>query len=292
VTAHRRLWSEAQAKSAVLVEALPYIQRWTGKTVVIKVGGEIADNPDTLKGFATDVTLLRFVGIRPILVHGGGNQISQAMRALGLEPHFIGGYRVTDKQTVTVVREAMMEVNEAISEAIDSNGGNAVRLAGDADRILLTRKLWGAGGEDLGLVGEVEHVDPNELYRVLLKEYIPVIAPLGLGDEGTTNINADLAAAAIAVKMEAQKLVFLTNTEGLYRDFGDETSLISEITVSQLREMLDGGHLSKGMIPKISGVVNAMEAGVPQAHILDGRQPHCLLVEIFTDEGSGTMVLP
>jgi acetylglutamate kinase len=292
MTTHRRLWSEAQAKSAVLVEALPYIQQWTGKTVVIKVGGEIADNPDTLKGFATDLTLLRFVGIRPILVHGGGNQISQAMRALGLEPHFIGGYRVTDKQTVNVVREAMMEVNEAISEAIDSNGGNAVRLAGDADRILLTRKLWGAGGEDLGLVGEVEDVDPNELYRVLLKEYIPVIAPLGLGDEGTTNINADLAAAAVAVKMEAQKLVFLTNTEGLYRDFGDETSLISEITVGQLREMLDGGHLSKGMIPKISGVVNAMEAGVPQAHILDGRQPHCLLVEIFTDEGSGTMVLP
>lgn len=289
---HRRLWSEAQVKSAVLVEALPYIQRWTGKTVVIKVGGEIADNPDTLKGFATDLTLLRFVGIRPILVHGGGNQISQAMRQMGLEPHFIGGYRVTDKKTVTVVREAMMEVNEAIAQAIDSNGGNAVRLAGDADKLLLTKKLWGAGGEDLGLVGEVTDVDPNELYRVLLKEYIPVIAPLGLGEEGTTNINADLAAAAIAVKMDAEKLVFLTNTEGLYRDFGDETSLISEITVGQLREMLDEGHLSKGMIPKVSGVVNAMEAGVPQAHILDGRQPHCLLVEIFTDEGSGTMVLP
>lgn len=287
-----RLWSEAQAKSAVLVEALPYIQRWTGKTVVIKVGGEIADNPETLKGFATDLTLLRFVGIRPILVHGGGNQISQAMRALGLEPHFIGGYRVTDKQTVTVVREAMMEVNEAISQAIDSNGGNAVRLAGDADKLLLTRKLWGANGEDLGLVGEVTDVDPNELYRVLFKDYIPVIAPLGLGKEGTTNINADLAAAAIAVTMEAEKLVFLTNTEGLYLDFGDESSLISEITVGQLREMLEAGQLSKGMIPKISGVVNAMESGVPQAHILDGRQPHCLLVEIFTDEGSGTMVLP
>lgn len=287
-----RLWSEAQAKSAVLVEALPYIQRWTGKTVVIKVGGEIADNPETLKGFATDLTLLRFVGIRPILVHGGGNQISQAMRAQGLEPHFIGGYRVTDKQTVTVVREAMMEVNEAISQAIDSNGGNAVRLAGDADKLLLTRKLWGANGEDLGLVGEVTDVDPNELYRVLLKDYIPVIAPLGLGKEGTTNINADLAAAAVAVTMQAEKLVFLTNTEGLYLDFGDESSLISEITIGRLRKMLEAGQLSKGMIPKISGVVNAMESGVPQAHILDGRQPHCLLVEIFTDEGSGTMVLP
>lgn len=287
-----RTWSEAQAKSAVLVEALPYIQKWTGKTVVIKVGGEIADNPETLKGFATDLTLMRFVGMRPILVHGGGNQISQAMRALGLEPRFIGGYRVTDRQAVEVVRGAMMEVNEAISVAIDSNGGNAVRLAGDADNILLTRKLDGPDGEDLGLVGEVEDVDPNELYRVLLKEYIPVIAPLGSGPEGTYNINADLAAAAIAVKMEAEKLVFLTNTEGLYRDFGDESSLISETTKGQLQNMLGSGLLSKGMIPKISGVVQALDAGVPQAHILDGRQPHCLLVEIFTDEGSGTMVLP
>lgn len=289
---HRRLWSEAQTKSAVLIEALPYIQRWTGKTIVIKVGGEIADNPETLIGFATDLTFLRFVGIRPVLVHGGGNQISQAMRQLGLEPHFIGGYRVTDKQAVGIVRDAMMEVNESIAQAIDSIGGNAVRLAGDADNILLTRTLRGANGEDLGLVGEVEEVDPDELYRVLLKEYIPVVAPLGSGLEGTHNINADLAAAAIAVKMEAQKLVFLTNTEGLYRDFGDETSLISETTVDQLQAMLDGGHLSKGMIPKISGVVEALKCGVPQAHILDGRQPHCLLVEIFTDEGSGTMVLP
>lgn len=288
----RRLWSEAQAKSAVLVEALPYIQKWTGKIVVIKVGGEIADNTETLEGFATDLTLLRYVGMRPILVHGGGNQISQAMRDLGLEPNFIGGYRVTDKQTVNVVREAMMGVNEAIAKAIDSNGGNVVRLAGDADQMLETRKLLGPNGEDLGLVGEVVDVNAGELVRVLLKEYIPVIAPLGWGPEGTHNINADLAAAAIAVKMEAAKIVFLTNTEGLYRDLGDESSLISQTTAGQLRTMLDGGHLSKGMIPKISGVVQALEAGVPQAHILDGRQPHCLLVEIFTDEGSGTMVLP
>ncbi len=288
-----RTWSEAQRKSAVLVEALPYIQRWTSKTVVIKVGGEIADNPETLKGFATDLTLLKYVGMRPILVHGGGNQISQAMRELGLEPRFIGGYRITDDQTVSVVRKAMMDVNEAITRAIDCNGGNAVPLAGDKNGLLQTRKLLGPGGEDLGLVGEVVEVDPRQLYRVLLKDCIPVIAPVGSGLEGAThNINADLAAAAIAVRMQAQKIVFLTNIEGLYRDFGDESSLIPETTVAQLRAMLDGGHLSKGMIPKISGVVNALESGVPQAHILDGRQPHCLLVEIFTDEGSGTMVLP
>ncbi|HEX2054076.1 MAG TPA: acetylglutamate kinase [Actinomycetota bacterium] len=288
-----RSWSEAQKKSAVLVEALPYIQKWSGKNVVIKVGGEIADNPETLAGFATDLTLLKYVGMRPILVHGGGNQISQAMRDLGLEPRFIGGYRVTDEQTVAVVRKAMMEVNEAITAAIDSNGGDAAPLAGDEDGLLQTKQLLGPGGEDLGLVGEVVDVDPSQLYRVLLKDCIPVIAPLGCGADGSThNINADLAAAAIAVRVEAQKIVFLTNTEGLYRDLGDESSLISETRVPQLKAMLDGGHLSKGMIPKISGVVQALECGVPQAHILDGRQPHCLLVEIFTDEGSGTMVLP
>lgn len=288
-----RTWSDAQRKSAVLVEALPYIQRWSGKTVVIKVGGEIADNPDTLAGFATDLTLMKFVGMRPILVHGGGNQISQAMRDLGLEPVFIGGYRVTDDQAVAIVRAAMMAVNVAITAAIDRNGGNAAPIAGDEDGLLQTRKLLGPSGEDLGLVGEVADVEPNDLYRILLKDAIPVIAPLGCGPNGEThNINADLAAAAIAIKMGAQKIVFLTNTEGLYRDLGDETSLISETTASQLKAMLDGGHLSKGMIPKISGVVKALEAGVPQAHILDGRQPHCLLVEIFTDEGSGTMVLP
>ena len=293
MTVATRTWSEAQRKSAVLVEALPYIQRWTGKTVVIKVGGEIADNTETLEGFATDLTLLKYVGMRPILVHGGGNQISHAMRELGLEPRFVGGYRVTDEQTMGVVRKAMMDVNFAITQAINRNGATAVPMAGDEDGLLRTRPLLGPSGEDLGLVGEVVEVDPNELYRILLKDCIPVIAPLGAGPSGVThNINADLAAAAIAVKLEAQKVVFLTNTEGLYRDLGDESSLISQTTVAQLREMLRGGSLSKGMIPKISGVVRALEQGVPQAHILDGRQPHCLLVEIFTDEGSGTMVLP
>lgn len=288
-----RTWSEAQAKSAVLVEALPYIQKWTGRTVVIKVGGEIADSDETLQGFATDLTLLSFVGIRPIVVHGGGKQISQAMRDLGLRPRFIAGYRVTDQQTVSVVRDAMTNVNAAIAKAIDSNNGNAAPFAGDEGGLLGTTRLAGPEGEDLGLVGEVTAVEPRELLNALMLEQIPVIAPVGSGSDGATyNINADLAAAAVAVAMRAEKIVFLTNTEGLYRDLGDETSLISEATAGQLRALLEGGHLSKGMIPKISGVVKALDAGVPRAHILDGRQPHCLLVEIFTDEGSGTMVLP
>lgn len=285
--------TEAEYKSAILVEALPYIQKWTGKIVVIKAGGEIVDDPATLKGFATDLTLLSFVGMRPILVHGGGNQISAAMKAQGLKPHFIGGYRVTDDKTVAVVRTVMTEVNAGITAAVSAQGARVVPLAGDEEALLGTTKLLGPKGEDLGLVGEVSEVDPTVIQEAMYRDAIPVIAPLGCGPDGSTyNINADLAASAIAVSVGAEKIVFLTNTEGLYRDLGDEASLISEASVSQLREMLDGGHLSKGMIPKISGVVKAIEAGVPRAHILDGRKPHCLLLEIFTDEGSGTMVTP
>lgn len=284
---------EAQTKSKILVEALPYIQKWWGKTVVIKVGGEIAETQSTLESFATDLTLLNFVGMRPVVVHGGGNQISQAMVERGLKPNFVGGYRVTDEPTVSVVKQVMEQVNARIVEAIATQGGTAASLAGDADDILITSRLKGPGGEDLGLVGEVTDVWAHPVLKGLEEEAIPVIAPLGSGPDGASyNINADLAASAIAVAVKAEKIVFLTNTEGLYRDLGDESSLISQTTQDQLRAMLDGGHLSKGMIPKISGVVKALEAGVPRAHILDGRMQHCLLLEIFTDEGIGTMVLP
>ncbi|MEX2587058.1 MAG: acetylglutamate kinase [Actinomycetota bacterium] len=283
---------EAQIKSKILVEALPYIQRWWGKTVVVKVGGEIADTESSLTSFATDLTLLNFVGMRPVVVHGGGNQISKAMVQRGLEPTFVAGYRVTDEPTIAVVKEVMTQVNRQIVGAIGAQGGTAVALAGDDD-LLLTARLSGPDGEDLGLVGEVKDVSMGELSKALAGEAIPVIAPLGSGPGGGSyNINADLAAAAVAAAAKAEKLVLLTNTEGLYRDLGDETSLISQTSVPQLRAMLDGGHLSRGMIPKISAVVRALEAGVPRAHILDGRMLHCLLLEIFTDEGIGTMVTP
>lgn len=283
---------DAQSKSKILVEALPYIQRWWGKTVVIKVGGEIADTESSLTSFATDLTLLNFVGMRPVVVHGGGNQISKAMVDRGLEPEFVAGYRVTDLQTVAVVKQVMTHVNEQIVQAIGTRGGTAVSLSGD-ENLLLSARLSGPGGEDLGLVGEVKDVSMDAVNRALAEEAIPVIAPLGSGPEGASyNINADLAASAVAVAAKAEKIVLLTNTEGLYRDLGDETSLISETSVPQLRAMLDGGHLSRGMIPKISAVVRALESGVPRAHILDGRMLHCLLLEIFTDEGIGTMVTP
>lgn len=285
--------AQAQLKSEILVEALPYIQQWSGKIVVIKAGGEICDNPFILDSFAKDLTLMSVVGTKPVLVHGGGNQISQAMRERGLQPVFVAGHRVTDHQTASVVRQVMEQVNSRIVAAIEARGGDATPLFGDSNDLLSTRTLEGPAGEDLGLVGEVTRVMPAELERTLDEGCIPVVAPLGCGPGGAThNINADLAAAAVAVAVKAQKIVFLTNTEGLYRDLGDETSLISQTSAEQLRLMLEGGHLSKGMLPKIAGVVKALESGVPQAHILDGRVPHCLLLEIFTDEGSGTMVLP
>jgi acetylglutamate kinase len=285
--------SEALHKSSILVEALPYIQKWSDKIVVIKAGGEIVDDPATLKGFATDLTLLNVVGIRPIVVHGGGGQISAAMKAKGLHPRFVGGYRLTDDETMAVVKSVLTEVNSAIAAEIGALGARAVPLLGDEEELLVSKKLSGPAGEDLGLVGEVAEVDPTIIHGAMFRECIPVIAPLGCGDGGITyNINADLAAAAVAVAMKAEKIVFLTNTEGLYRDLGDQSSLISEASASQLKAMLWSGLLSKGMIPKISGVVSALEAGVARAHILDGRVPHCLLLEIFTDEGIGTMVNP
>lgn len=285
--------SVAQSKSAILIEALPYIQRWSGKTVVIKVGGEIVDNPAMLEGFARDLTLMSVVGLKPILVHGGGNQISAAMLARGVQPHFVAGHRVTDRDTAAVVKQVLERVNLDIARAVEASGGSPSPLLGDENGLLLSSRLVGPAGEDLGLVGEVREVDAPALKSAAAGGGIPVIAPLGCGPDGSThNINADLAASAVAVAMNALKIVFLTNTEGLYRDLGDETSLISRATVGQLRVMLEQGGLSKGMIPKISAVVKAMDSGVPQAHILDGRVPHCLLLEIYTKEGSGTMVTP
>lgn len=284
---------DAQAKAAVLIEALPYIRRWSGKTVVVKVGGEVLDDDQGLDSFATDITLLRFVGMNPIVVHGGGIQISEAMRSFGKEPSFIGGYRVTDADTVDIVRTVLVgHVNKTLVAAINSHGGRAEGLSGEDEGLLTARKVLGPFSEDLGFVGEVESVNSSILKSLVASESIPVVAPFGSGPGGAYNINADLAAGAIAGSMEAEKVVFLTSVEGLYHDLGDSGSLISEISVEQLRKLLDSDFLTAGMIPKIQSAVTAIEAGVRQAHILDGRVQHALLLEIFTDEGAGTMVLP
>lgn len=284
---------EAQSKAAVLVEALPYIRRWSGKTVVVKVGGEVLDDDQRLDSFATDITLLRFVGMNPIVVHGGGMQISEAMRGFGKEPSFVGGNRVTDAETVGIVKAVLMgQVNKKLVAAMNGHGGRAAGISGEEGGLLTARKALGPQAQDLGFVGKVESVKSSILENLVASEQIPVVAPFGSGPGGAYNINADHAAGAIAGAIGAEKVVFLTNVEGLYHDLGDEESLISEISVDQLRKLLDSGVLSAGMIPKIQSAVAAIEAGVKRAHILDGRVQHALLVEIFTDEGSGTMVLP
>jgi acetylglutamate kinase len=283
---------QVQAKAHVLTEALPYIRQWSGRRVVVKAGGETVDQEAMLDSLAKDLALMRFVGLHPILVHGGGRQISQAMRDSGRQPVFIGGRRVTDAETIATVRDVLWEINGRIVEALRRHGAGAAGLSGEQGGLLATRRASGPAGEDLGFVGEVDKVDTEALEVALAGDLIPVVSPVGAGPEGPYNINADLAASALAAAIAAQKLVLLTNVEGLYADLGDQDSLISQASVSDLEALLAGGTLTEGMIPKITAVIEALRAGVPQAHILDGRVAHALLLEVFTHEGVGTMVLP
>jgi acetylglutamate kinase len=282
----------AQAKAHVLSEALPYIRQWSGKRVVVKAGGETVDDAEMLDSLAKDLALMHFVGMAPIIVHGGGRQISRAMRETGRQPVFVEGRRVTDAQTIAVVKTVLLDINARLAAALQRHGAEAVGLCGEDGGMLRTRRAAGSAGEDLGFVGEVERVDATAVEGALGRAMIPVIAPIGAGPEGPYNINADLAAAALAVAVAAQKIVLLTNVEGLYADLGDTGSLVSETTLGQLEKLLAEGTLTEGMIPKITAVADALRAGVPQAHILDGRVPHALLLEVFTNEGIGTMVLP
>jgi acetylglutamate kinase len=281
----------AATKASVLTEALPYIRKWAGKTVVVKIGGETLLDEGMLDSFATDIVLMRFVGMNPIVVHGGGPQISEAMKRAGKEPVFVRGHRVTDAETMGIVKMVLLgEINARIVAAMNAHGGSAVGVSGEDGGLLMARRGAGPDGEDLGFVGEVAHVSPALLEALMADEFIPVVAPVAAGPGGSYNVNADLAAGALAGAFGAQKIVFLTNVPGLYRDLGDEESLISQTTAGALEKLLADGSLSEGMIPKITSAVRAMGAGVPQAHILDGRVPHALLLEIFTDEGIGTMV--
>lgn len=284
---------EAQAKARILTGALPYIRRWSGKTMVIKIGGETLEEQDRVESFVRDVVLLRFVGVNPVIVHGGGPQISERMRALGKEPVFARGRRVTDAETMQIVKGVLMgEINRRIVTAVNAGGGRSTGLSGESGNLMVARRAYGPDGEDIGFVGEVDEVNPDIIQGLIESGFVPVVAPIATGPDGSYNINADLAAGSLAVALGAQKIVFLTNVPGLYRDLGDEGSLISEISVEDCERLLEEGVLSEGMNPKIASVVTALRGGVPQAHILDGRILHALLLEVFTDEGIGTMVSP
>jgi acetylglutamate kinase len=281
---------DAHAKAAVLAEALPYIREFAGRTVVIKYGGHAMEEPGLAELFAQDVVLMRLVGMSPVVVHGGGPQISELMRRLGKEPEFVDGLRVTDAETVDIVRMALVgKVNREVVTSLNRHGSYAVGLSGE-DAGLIT---VGQRDARLGFVGDVRRIEPAILERVLREELIPVVATVGVDEDGQAhNVNADTVAAAIAETLSAEKLVYLTDVPGIYRDVDDARSLVSRIDVAGLEALLDAGSVGEGMLPKIRSCIDAVKGGVRRAHVLDGRLPHALLLEFFTREGIGTMVHP
>jgi acetylglutamate kinase len=283
--------SSANDKASVLVEALPYIRRFAGKVVVVKYGGNAlagTSDHDALALFAEDIVLMRLVGMRPVVVHGGGPQISELMGRLGKQTEFRNGLRVTDAETVDIARMVLIgQVNPQIVGAINVHGDYAVGLSGeDAGLIRATVR-----DPELGFVGDVAAINPDVLDRLLDDEFIPVIATIGTDGAGQSyNINADTVAGAIAESLVAEKLVYLTDIEGLRRQVDDPTSLIRQTTADELAGFIDDGTIAGGMIPKVDSCIHAVRNGVRNAHILDGRIAHVLLLEIFTDRGIGTMV--
>jgi acetylglutamate kinase len=285
----------AMEKAAILVDALPWLERFHGKVVVVKYGGNAMTSPELAKAFAEDVVFLRYAGLKPVVVHGGGPQITEHLAKLGMQTEFRAGLRVTTPDAMAVVRMVLVgKVNGDIVNVINDHGAFAVGLSGEDGGLLTAeRRPAFVDGEpvDIGQVGDVIAVDPSTVHALLDAGRIPVVATVARGTDGLSyNVNADTAAAALAVGVGAEKLVVLTDVEGLYADWPASSEVVSEIDAASLAELLPG--LSSGMVPKMEACVRAVEGGVPRAHVLDGRVPHALLLEIFTSEGIGTMVLP
>lgn len=281
--------ADAFLRAQIISEALPSIRTLSGQTLVIKYGGS-AMTEDSLKAAVMgDVALLHYVGIRPIVVHGGGPEISKLSAQLGLETRFVEGMRVTDAETMRVTEMVLGQIGKGIAHTLGEKGAPAVGLAGKDAGLLRARKM--EGERDYGLVGEIESVDVSVIRAIQNGGMIPVITPVAPGNDGQTyNVNADVAAAAIAQALGASKLLLLTDVAGVYRDFSDKSSLIAEMTTAQADELIASGAVAKGMIPKVKCCVDAVRGGVGRAHIVDGRAPHSLLIELFTDAGAGTMI--
>ncbi|MEK6604227.1 MAG: acetylglutamate kinase [Nitrospirota bacterium] len=291
-------------KANVLVEALPYIRAFAGKTIVIKYGGKAMTDPSLKDGFATDVVLLKYVGLNPVVVHGGGPQIDQMLKRLAIEPKFRQGVRVTDAATMEIVEMVLGgTINKEIASLISRHGAKAVGLSGKDGGLIqakpFTKADWAkklgtdlnswAEGEDYGLVGDVQAVDTSVLKNLQDSNAIPVIAPMGVGRDGRTyNINADLVAGAIAAALGAEKLVVLTDVRGIKDEDGKHVSTLARKDIAR---MVKKGTISEGMLPKVQACLNALEGGVKKAHVIDGRTPHAILLEIFTDKGIGTEIL-
>lgn len=288
----------AISKASILIETLPYIRSFHNKTVVVKYGGAAMVENALKKGVALDVILMRYVGIKPVLVHGGGPQIARAMEKAGLEPRFINGLRVTDEATMAIVEAVMVgQINQEIVALLNENGGRAVGLSGKdgslirAKRALLSKRREDGGIEevDIGLVGEVVGVNVQVIHALEEGGFIPVIAPTGVGEDGLTyNINADLAAGEIAAALKAEKLVLLTDTDGILDKKG---GLISTLRRKDIEGLIADGTISEGMLPKVRACLKALDGGVRKAHIINGKVPHALLLEIFTPEGVGTEIV-
>lgn len=279
-------------KANMLVEALPYIQRLFGKTIVIKYGGAAMLDEDLTQKIMQDVTLLKFVGMNPILVHGGGPDINNMLKSLDVQPHFVDGLRVTDDMTMEVVQMVLTgKINKEIVAKLNSMGASAIGLCGIDGNILKAKKVPPKNGIDLGHVGEIISVNTALLDTLSGGQYIPVIAPVGVGEEGESyNINADTAASAIAAALHAEKLVFLTDTDGIRTVEDDPDTLLYVASKSDILNMIDDGKIRGGMLPKVQGCLEALDNGVKRTHILNGTIPHPLILEIFTDSGIGTMV--
>lgn len=278
-------------KAEVLIEALPYIQKFNRKVIVVKYGGSAMVDENLKKRVIEDVTLLKLVGFKPIIVHGGGKEISRWVSKVGMEPKFINGLRVTDEPTMELAEMVLGKVNKELVQMVESLGVRAIGLSGKDGGLLNVTKKY-SNGEDIGYVGKVQKVNADILWDLLDKDFLPIVCPIGLDDSfHTYNINADDAACAIARAMNAEKLAFLTDIEGVYKDPNDPSTLISELQISEAKEFIEKGYIGGGMLPKLNNCIDAIENGVSRVHILDGRIPHCLLLEIFTNKGIGTAIL-
>ena len=278
-------------KAEVLIEALPYIQRFNRKIIVVKYGGSAMVDEELKKSVIQDVVLLKLVGFKPIIVHGGGKEISRWVNKVGKEPKFVNGLRVTDAETMELAEMVLGKVNKELVSLVESLGVKAVGLSGKDGGLLKVEKKF-SDGQDIGFVGNVTEVNPKILSDLLEKDFLPIVCPIGMDSEyAAYNINADDAACAIAKAMHAEKLAFLKDIEGVYKDPKDPESLISKLFVKEAKELISNGNVGGGMIPKLQNCIDAIEEGVSRVHILDGRIKHCLLLEIFTDKGIGTAIL-
>lgn len=283
--------SSILSKAEVLIEALPYIQKFNRKYIVVKYGGSAMSNEELQKNVIKDVTLLKLVGFKPIIVHGGGKEISRWVGKVGKEAKFVNGLRVTDEETMEIAEMVLNKVNKSLVTMVQELGVKAVGVSGKDGGLLKVEKKY-SDGQDIGFVGDIREVNPKVLFDLIEKDFLPIVAPIGLDDNFQTyNINADDAACAIAKAVGAEKLAFLTDIEGLYKDINDKASFISRISASQADKLIADGFIGGGMLPKLNNCTSAIKNGVNRVHILDGRIPHCLLLEIFTRNGVGTAIV-